>query len=267
MLTELASHFHIELTRRREHRALVRLGAAVGAELPGHLGIGVLLNEIRSVGRKAAELQQSITISLEQDRADFSRVDPHMRPVVVLRGICHRAILRHQISTLHRRLSPTHATIARTLMETEEGRARMPAPLVASVLHLRTEIHRLVEQRRERLAPFGGTALPKWLPHFGGEARQLGRSVWQQLRPNVLPRFPALAGLAVGWWIADTFTSSQFKSVLHSLGIGSGGKRVVSGDTYRAMIFWLPVLAAGLCAYLADRAKVLIERRYLEGEP
>ena len=90
--------------------------------------------------------------------------------------------------------------------------------------------------------------------------------MWLQLRPNILPRFPALIGLAVGWWIADTYTSSHFKSVLHSLGIG-GGKRVVSGETYRTMLFWFPILAAGLCAYVADRAKLLIQHRYVPRLP
>jgi hypothetical protein len=39
---------------------------------------------------------------------------------------------------------------------------------------------------------------------------------------------------------------------------------VVSGDTYRAMLFWLPILTAGICAYLADKAKLVIGRRYLQ---
>ena len=66
-------------------------------------------------------------------------------------------------------------------------------------------------------------------------------------------RAPALAGLTVGWWIANTYTDSRWKSLARSVGIGSGGTTVVSGDTYRAMRFWLPLLAAAVCAYAGER--------------
>jgi hypothetical protein len=74
-------------------------------------------------------------------------------------------------------------------------------------------------------------------------------------------------GLAVGWWLGNTYTDSHFRSVLHSLGIGSGGKRVVSGETYRAMMFWLPIVAAALFAYLADRVQYVVQKRYSRPTP
>ena len=37
------------------------------------------------------------------------------------------------------------------------------------------------------------------------------------------------------------------------LGIGSGGTRVVGASTYDAMSFWLPLMAAALCAYVGER--------------
>ena len=77
--------------------------------------------------------------------------------------------------------------------------------------------------------------------------------MWEQLRSHLFPKAPALVGMAVGWWIANTYTDSRLRSALHSIGIGSGGTRVVSGSTYRAMSFWLPLLAAGLCAYVGAR--------------
>ena len=79
------------------------------------------------------------------------------------------------------------------------------------------------------------------------------RAVLAQLRSHFLPKAPALAGLAVGWWIARTYTDSHLHSVLRTLGIGKGGTRVVSSSTYEAMSFWLPLLAAALCAYLGER--------------
>jgi hypothetical protein len=59
--------------------------------------------------------------------------------------------------------------------------------------------------------------------------------------------------MAMGWWIANTYTDSHVRSVLRSVGIGSGGTHVVSGSTYRAMQFWLPLLAAAVCAYAGER--------------
>ena len=85
------------------------------------------------------------------------------------------------------------------------------------------------------------------------EGAAFGRAFWDQLKPHLFPRASALAGLAVGWWVTQTYTDSHWRSALRSLGIGHGGTHVVSRGTYRAMSFWLPVLAAAVCAYLGDR--------------
>jgi hypothetical protein len=138
---------------------------------------------------------------------------------------------------------------------------------VQAVVDARSALRRVMEERTERLAPFGGSALPVWLPHVGREIVALGRALWLHLKPNVLPRASALVGLTVGWWLANTYTDSHFRSVLHSLGIGSGGKRVISGETYKAMMFWMPIFAAGTFAYLADRAHFLVQRRYNSPTP
>ena len=78
-------------------------------------------------------------------------------------------------------------------------------------------------------------------------------AVWGQLRSHLFPKAPALVGMAVGWWIANTYTDSRFRSALRSMGLASGGTHVVSGSTYRAMTFWLPLLSAALCAYIGER--------------
>jgi hypothetical protein len=80
-----------------------------------------------------------------------------------------------------------------------------------------------------------------------------GRAVARQLRSQVFPKAPALVGLAVGWWVANTYTDSHLRSALRSIGIGSGGTRVVSSSTYETMSFWLPLLAAALCAYIGEK--------------
>ena len=264
MASELRFDVRLGLLRRRERRALLRLGAAA-AEFASLRDPTVRqhLDQIGAATLRMGELRKAIASSLQADRTDYPAVSPLVRPLVVLRGLCARAILRHQIKVIVRELSPAHQTLAETLLRNEEARTRLPAPLAGAVLAIRAELHTVSRARADRLARLGGPVLPAWFPRLGREARELVRSVWLQLRPNVLPRFPALIGLAVGWWLAETYTSSHLKSVLHSLGIGSGGRKVVSGDTYRAMSFWLPIMAAGLCAYLADRARLLIHRRYL----
>lgn len=264
LLGELRFEVWLELLRRRERRALLRLGAAAAELTPSRdPAVRQHLDRIRAADLRRAELRNAVTSSLQADRTDYPAVSTLVRPLVVLRGLCSRAILRHQMAAILRELAPAHQALAETLLRNEEAGTRLPAQLAGAVLTIRAQLDTVSRARSERIARFGGSRLPEWFPRLGGEARELGRSVWLQLRPTVLPRFPALIGLAVGWWLAETYTSSHLKSVLHSLGIGGGGRKVVSGETYRAMIFWLPILAAGLCAYLAERAKFLIQRRYL----
>jgi hypothetical protein len=190
---------HARWRERRRFRASGRLIAARRGEAD-HLE--VLADECRR--------------SYAADRADSRSVDVWMLPVLSLRGVATRAVLRHRIARGHRQLR-----------------------------------HRYEALGRNESAP-----LPDAEPSTGTlatEAARFGRVFWSQLRPAILPKAPALAGLAVGWWIANTYTDSRWKSLARSLGIGSGGTTVVSGEAYRAMRFWLPLLAAALCAYLGER--------------
>jgi hypothetical protein len=137
--------------------------------------------------------------------------------------------------------------------------------LERDVATLRDELAATIAERERWVAPFGGRALPAWTARAGTEAAGFGRAVLRQLRSHLVPKAPALAGLAVGWWIANTYTDSHLRSVLRSVGIGSGGTRVVSSSTYEAMSFWLPLLAAALCAYLGERATAYYGRRSAVG--
>jgi hypothetical protein len=92
-----------------------------------------------------------------------------------------------------------------------------------------------------------------WTGPARREVRGLIGAVWGQLRGHLFPKAPALVGMAVGWWLANTYTDSRLRSALRSVGLASGGTHVVSGSTYRAMTFWLPLLAAALCAYVGER--------------
>jgi hypothetical protein len=128
-----------------------------------------------------------------------------------------------------------------------------PGSLAHKVAAVRGQLAAVTAERERWVAPYGGRALPDWTAQAGAEATVFGRAVLTQLRSHLLPKAPAIAGLTVGWWIANTYTDSHLRSAIRSLGIGSGGTRVVSSSTYEAMTFWLPLLAAALCAYLGER--------------
>lgn len=268
ILVELKFHVQIRAGKRRECQALTRLGAAVAsADLQERGEIGALASQISNRRVELDQLRAAIRASLDQDRADFITISRWMRPVVVLRGVCSRAVLRHQLALSRRSLVAPHQTLGEAVFRRGTGRGDLPQGLFRAVREARASLQAAMDQRSRSLAPYGGSALPKWFPGLQQESKVLGRSFWAQLRPHILPRSPALVGLAVGWWLANTYTDSQVQSVLRSLGIGHGGRRVVSSDTYEAMMFWMPVVSAAVCAYLVDRTQLLIHQRYSRAAP
>jgi hypothetical protein len=253
--------------RRQERKALIALGQAIASDGPtGDVDLLQFVTQVRRGIDKLENLGQAVTRSLDSDRADYVESARWMRPVVVLRGLCTRAVLRHHMVLTRQTLQAPKEAVGARAANHPQVFVRHPER-VKAIADARAELRRLGEDRRRRLEPFGGSALPTWLPHLSRESTVLGRALWLQLKPNILPRGSAVVGLAVGWWLANTYTDSHFRSVLQSLGLGSGGKRVVSGETYSAMMFWLPLLAAAVFAYLADRAHFLIQRRYSRPTP
>jgi len=227
--------------RRRELAAFARAGermAAGGAGLTA--GQADILVQIRPIQTQIAELVAAIERSRAKDRADYGIVSSWMRPAVVARGFCDRLVLKHLRAQCRRRLRPLYEEVGAT------------AEITTSVTPLAT------------LA-----LVPPSVPRSGrlsvGVAKEgmaFGMAFWKQLTTVLFPRAPALAGLAVGWWIARNYTDSRWRSLLHRVGIGDGGTRVVSSDTLQAMSFWLPILAAAICAYLGDRLARWFRRRY-----
>ena len=209
------------IRQKRDHWREVRRLQSAGRELAARLG------ETDHLAALAAESARSV----EADRADQAQVDAWMQPVVAVRGLTTRMVLRHRIARGHRQLRGRYEALARTA----EAGSITPTP------------------------PVGMTAGAASLTDARVEATRFGRAFWAQLRPAILPKAPALAGLAVGWWIANTYTDSRWKSLARS--IGSGGTQVVSAETYRAMSFWLPLLAAAVCAYLGDRIAAAWHKR------
>lgn len=247
-----AHEIRLDIERRRlrhqERLAQRHLGELIAARRSGNEGEDVarLAAEIVAERRGIGALEQDLSGSLEADRSDLSRVSPWMRPVVIARGLCARAVLRHRRAAAERALHPRYEALGALAASDARGAS-------AALAGSRAALERLRQERERRLAGFGGTAHPAWGAAAVAESAGLGRAILVQLRSTVLPKGPALAGLAVGWWIANTYTDSHLRSALRSIGIGQGGTHVVSGSTLKAMNFWLPLLAAAVCAYLGER--------------
>jgi hypothetical protein len=259
MLARLQAQFHeirLDLRsrhlRRRERLTLRRLGAEVAkTEVGASAVLAPLRAEIAEGERRVAALLAEDRASLEADRADLREVASWMKPVVVVRGLCTRLVLRHRRSAERRALYPRLEALG-DLVTVSQSVATGGA-LVREVVALRERLTAVAREQEQWGAPYGGSAFPQWATHAARETAMFGRAVLTQLRSYLVPKAPAIAGLLVGWWIANTYTDSHLRSALRSLGIGSGGTRVVSSSTYEAMSFWLPLLAAALCAYVGER--------------
>ena len=239
--------------RQRERLELRRLGEELArADAGGSEAFARLVGEIAEGERRAAALAAEGRASVDADRADLRAVAAWVKPVVVLRGLCTRLVLRHRRSLEHRALRPRFEALGE-LATGSADRGTLPGSLAREVAAVRGRLAAVTAERERWVAPYGGRALPDWTTRAGTEGVVFGRVVLTQLRSHLLPSAPAIAGLTVGWWIANTYTDSHLRSALRSLGIGSGGTRVVGSSTYEAMTFWLPLLAAVLCAYLGER--------------
>ena len=239
--------------RHRERLRLRRLGEEVArAEAGGSETFARLVAEIAEGERRIAALETEAQASLDADRADLGAVAAWVKPAVVLRGLCTRLVLWHRRSLERRALRPRLEALGELATGSAEGGVQ-PGSGARDVAEVRGQLAAVTAERDRWVAPYGGSALPDWTTRAGTEAVGFGRAFLVQLRSHLLPKAPALAGLAVGWWIANTYTDSHLRSALRSLGIGSGGTRVVSSSTYETMTFWLPLLAAALCAYLGER--------------
>jgi hypothetical protein len=236
--------------RRRERAALCRLGKAFAQAGPIDTPeMQRWKQEIDAGLARIESLACESRRSLEAGRADLATVARWMGPVVILRGVCTRLILRHTMAAARRGLRPRYEALG----ELAAGGRDAPTALTREVAEVRVRLARAQAERERWVAPYGGSAIPAGAVRVGAETAGFGQAVARQLRSQVFPKAPALVGLAVGWWVANTYTDSHLRSALRSIGIGSGGTRVVSSSTYETMSFWLPLLAAALCAYLGER--------------
>ena len=117
----------------------------------------------------------ALATSLKRERADCAEVVFWVRPLVMLRGLCDRALLHYQLRRYRREMGLCHEALGRAARRySVEG---MTLEQAAPVLRF----------RRTRLARVAGE-----------EGRALGTAVLQQLRGALLPRASALAGARGG---------------------------------------------------------------------
>ena len=214
--------------RKHERRALLELGTTLPTA---------------EQDEKIAKLDGMVAISLARDRADWAAVAKWARPLVIVRGLFDRAVLRALSRRARQDRDRKRIELAAAALDGAKG----PVADAARAAH---EAARAAEQ----------TLKP--LPLVVREAQHFGRYVLDETKVRLLPRVPALVGLVVGYAIAQTFTDSEFSATLHSWGIGSGPRHAVRSETLRAMSFWLPLLAAAVTSYAGSRLAALIKRRY-----
>ena len=151
-------------------------------------------------------LTATLATSLERERTDCAAVVPWVRPLVMLRGLCDRALIHHQLQRYRREMGLCHEALGRAALRNAVDGVRLEQPAPA---------FRIRRTRLVRVATH--------------EGRALGGAVLQQLRGKLVPRVSALAGLAAGWWVTSTYTDSHLRSVMNTVGLGRGGTHVVSG--------------------------------------
>lgn len=254
--------------RREERRALLRLGEAIaGAGAHPCEALRAPLAEVAAHDAGIGLLHGQLDASRERDRADYAPASFWARPLVVVRGLAERGVLRDRLWRARRERAGACARLGAAAFEAS-AEATGPAALHAEAARAaRARARAAAEREALLLQATGGAVLPPAAQVAGREAMTFGRFLALELRGRVLPRAPALAGLVAGWWVASTFTDSQLTGLLHRLGIGSGPRRVVSSETYKAMSFWLPITAAALCSYASTRLAAWVRARYAPAPP
>jgi len=239
--------------RRREQVALARLGRVTLADGGAREGrLATLAAEAAAARSRLTALEEERRVALAATRAELAAVPRWMVPMVLVRGASARAVVRQRRAVIEKALHEVHLIAGRLAMATATS------PAARQVQAIRAELASGDSERARRKAELDARPLPAWMERAQGEGKHFGVALWMQLRSQLTPKAPALAGMAMGWWITSTYTDSHARSILRSVGIGHGGTHVVSGSMYKAMQFGLPLLAAAVCAYVAGRIAAAI---------
>jgi hypothetical protein len=243
----------------REHGfALRQLGEVLGSrgDLADHLAES--LREVGFCREKCDQITAALAHSLIEDRADYGDVPQFVRPLVILRGLADRGVLRARLYRARKDLSGAWERLGGHAIDDDS----LTVPAAELARAARAAAMRACEDREKVLAPYGGAALPPVVAKGAREAGHLSKTILGGVRGALIPKLPTVVGMAVGWWIANTFTDSSFSATLHSWGIGEGPRYAVTTDQYELMHRWMPIVAAAVCSYAGSRLGALIRARY-----
>jgi hypothetical protein len=257
----------LEIARHREARALALAGEAAC----GNAGVACDAESTRAVGDASTlreerdAMGRALAASLDEDRADWVTASPWLKAVIVARGLLVRAVLRARRRRIERDLAPILRNVGSLAVVRCSAGGLLPDDVAAAVEQRRREVDDATARLQQFLEPLGGRALPPWARAGVRQTSRFAIGLGGQVGSRLLPRLPGLAGLAAGWWVAQSFTASRWAAFTQTLGLRRGGPRVVSAETYQRLEFWVPLLSAALCAYAASRLGALLERRYGHG--
>ena len=234
--------------RGMEQIALRELGAGI----PNAPRAGPLADVARR--RKALDdARAAVAASLVQDRADYPAVRFAVRPMVILRGMAHRIVLREHV---RRRTIDCDAASERL------GEAALDlgidAPAAERIRSLRAEAEALESRWAAVVAPYGGSPVPSFVLRVGQETARFARAAVNQLAT----RMPAIVGLLAGFSVATVFTGSPLSATLQPWGIGGAAERFAGSDASDIVGVWLPICAAALCSYGSARLGAKVRARY-----
>jgi hypothetical protein len=250
----------IRLARRAERITLRDFGDALAASS----AVGRLVDDVRSRGYAEEHVRTAIRASLEEDRADFASASLWVRPIVILRGLAARAVLRDRLRGMRRIRDQACERLGKAALDGSIAMAKerfVPAPL-ARAREARAQVSALVTDRAALLAPFGGSAIPAVFLLPGKGAAALATLLVRGLRNQVLPRVPVLAVMAAGWWVASSFTESDLAGSMYAWAIEHGPAWVLRAETLPAADLWIPIGAAVTCGYLGHRFATRLHARY-----
>ena len=256
------------LARYHERKTLDQLGAQLPQTLEGTDDEArAAVAHAQAIDAALAAHDLACQTSWTNDRRDYAQASRWAQSAVIGRGILERTVQR---SLARRRQKERRGVLQQLAALAVAGRVvgepgqgpLVPSQLGAELAELRTDARAADQTRATLLAPYGGQALPGWMHAIGREFLVLVAIVVAELRGKLLPRLPALGGLAAGWWITHTFTDSHVDATLSHLGLRHGGSRVVSSERLQQMSFWLPLLVGGTCSYLSARFSSFIQQRY-----
>jgi len=247
-----------ELAARAEAGKAFR--ASVGADATLAAPVASALARVVALEEREHTLATRLADSLAADRRDYRDARSGLgRCLIVVRGLLDRLVLRDEAWSARRALPEHHAELAARVFDDEGALARMPAEPRQRVAEARAVIESVRTERAELLAPYGGRAVPGVLAAIVRELATFGAFVREEVTKRIFLRVPALAAMAVSWWLTQRYTSSNGVQRFFS----DDHRSYLSEETLSMLSFWLPVFATALVGYASWWLSRRVRSRYL----